>query len=398
MARAWIADTNIREKLSSGHPEDITPCLRCMGKCDFPSCSVNPEYGLVKDPSLFPSVAGSRKKVAVLGGGAAGIRAALTAASRGHDVTLYEKSMELGGQLKHARYPSFKWPLKDYLEWMLRQIAKSSVKVILGVEATPERIKQENYDAIICALGSTPNSIPVPGADTAKVWLVDDVYGHEQDMGQKIVVVGGGMGGRETALYLANAGHTVTLLTRTQETYTDNCHCIYGEVQAYTKEANLTVVEYANTMKVGDHYVIADVATNLPELTIDRDWLKEKLSAPRPEYPKIPGFIYPQYPATMHLPPLPKNDSNQSDHEHMDSFLGFAVRSCAPMVNETQLIRETQRFDCDSVVIAGGRTSRTELAAAFAGLADQIFVVGDNQYPGSIQECTLTGFAAAMAL
>lgn len=116
--------------------------------------------------------------------------------------------------------------------------------------------------AIICAMGSKPRTLSIPGADGGYVWTVDAVFGHEQELGHRVVVVGGGHSGCETALYLARAGHQVTLLTRRQEVYTDNSHCIYGEIQAYKNQKNLTVVEFAATREIAPHCVRAAVQTN----------------------------------------------------------------------------------------------------------------------------------------
>lgn len=151
MARQYYADTSFGIKLQEGRGADVTPCLRCMGKCDSPSCAVNPYSMLLQNPGLFPATKGS-KKVAVIGGGPAGVRAALAADEQGHQVTIFEKSDALGGQAKFAVYPDFKWNLRDYLYWMRRQVAQSGCQVRLNTLATPEQIKSEGYDAVILAL------------------------------------------------------------------------------------------------------------------------------------------------------------------------------------------------------------------------------------------------------
>lgn len=395
MARGYIADYKLAEKISQGRPEDVTPCIRCMGKCDFPSCSVNPYHGLIKEPNLFLA-ASDPKKVAVIGGGPAGIRAALAAAERGYSVTLFEKENELGGQLRFAKYPDFKWNLRDYLFWMVRQVYKSKIDVKLATEATPESIGAGGFDAIICALGSSPKSIPVKGADMAEIWHVDDVFGREQELGKRVVVVGGGPSGCETALYLAKAGHDVTLLTRKQEIYTDNSHCIWGEVQAYINEPNLKVVDFATTTEIGDGYVVADVKTNMPRRKLTFSYVSERLRENESAPDKIPGYIYPEYPNTQVVQMPPKNSG--SEKPKMPAA-GFAHQpEEIAQIDEKDIIIETRRYDCDSIVISGGRKPRWEEAARFVDLAPKIYVIGDNVAPGSVQECTLTGFAAAMSI
>lgn len=386
MARQYIADLHFAEKLKAGHPEDVTPCLRCMGKCDFPSCSVNPYYSILKFPDLFPKSSGV-KKVAVIGGGASGMRAALAAAERGHQVELYEKADALGGQVKFARHCDFKWNLRDYLDWMIRQVEKSSVQVFLGTEAKPEMLKVRNYDAIICALGSAPKILSIPGAGENFVWTVDRVFGHEAELGRRVVVVGGSHSGCETALYLAKNGHQVTLLTRGQEVYTDNTHCIYGEVQAYLREKNLQVVEFAATTEITENSVTASVQINAQKQKLTFQSVGKLLHRKTPPVEKIPGFRYPEYPDTQKL-------LMEAQVKPAPGFPHPPEKATL----EIEPICETRVFPCDSVVVSGGREPRRQEAACFAGCAPEIYVVGDNVTPGSIQECTLTAFAAAMAL
>lgn len=386
MARAYIADLELAEKLKDGRPEDVTPCLRCMGKCDFPCCAVNPKYGLLKFPNLFPDT-GTKKRVAVLGGGAAGIRAALAAAERGHQVELYEKSEVLGGQACFAQYCDFKWNLRDYVNWMRRQVEKSEIQVHLGTAATPDLLKGQGYDALICALGSEPKALPIPGADRKDIFTVDAVFGHEEALGHRVVVVGGSHSGCETALYLARAGHQVTLLTRKQEVYTDNTHCIYGELQAYQNEPNLTVVEFAATQEILPDRVVARVQTNAQRKRLTFQAVGEMLRRDASPVEPIPGYQYPQYPDIQKM----------LAEAQVKPAKGFPH---PPREPELHIVPEYERreFFCDSVVISGGRVPRRDEAASFAGVAPEIYVIGDNVTPGSIQECTLTGYAAAMAL
>ncbi len=386
MARAYIADLEFGKKLQEGRPEDVTPCLRCMGKCDFPSCAVNPAYGLLKFPDLFPP-AGPAKRVAVLGGGPSGMRAAMAARERGHQVVLFEKTDALGGQAKFAQYCSFKWNLRDYVNWMIRQVKKSGAELRMHTEATPALLAAEPFDAIICAMGSAPKSIPVPGADGAFVWTIDQVFGQEDQLGQTVVVVGGGPSGCETALYLAQAGHEVTLLTRKQEVYTDNAHCIYGEVQAYKQEKRLHVVEFAATTKIEPHCVTARVQTNAPRRKLTYQTVTQMLSRPAAAPEHLPGLLYPQYPDIQKM----------LRDQQMQKAPGFP-HPPEEMEPQIEPVYETQQFFCDSVVVSGGRQSLTNAAAQFAGLAAECYVIGDNAVPGSIQECTLTAYAAAMAL
>jgi NADPH-dependent 2,4-dienoyl-CoA reductase/sulfur reductase-like enzyme len=136
------------------------------------------------------------------------------AAERGHKVTLYEKNDFLGGQLRHADYSSFKWPLRDFKDYLTRQVYKAGVEVLLSTEATPEMIKAKGYDAVLIAVGAEPIIPDIPGVDGDNVWTPISVYGNEKALGENVVVIGGAQIGVETGMYLAENGHKVTVLTR----------------------------------------------------------------------------------------------------------------------------------------------------------------------------------------
>lgn len=420
MARQYLADSSMGEKLREGRGEDVTPCLRCMGKCT--RCSVNPYAALVTEPDLFHPT-GKKKRIAVVGGGPAGMRAAITAVDMGHDVTLYEKNFKLGGQMIIAGMPDFKWNLRDYNLWMRRQVEKSGCKVHLSTEATPELIKSGGYDAVILAMGSVPKSIPVTGADSKNVYLLDDAFLKEQELGKRVVIVGGGASGKEAALYLARQGHEVTLLTRRQAVFAENNHCIWAVEKAYREQKNLSVVEFSNTVEVGKDYVIADVKTNYPRRKLTFNGVAEMLQTEEVEPAHIDGFLYPEYPMPqMMFGAPPKNqDDNPPMHpagmngmEAIDESLdevtkrdmsrgdhgpGFAHEpEVIPTIAEEDIIWAHNRYECDSVVIAGGRNALVEAAERYRSVAPAIYVVGDNVKPGSIQEATNTAFAAIMDL
>ena len=261
-ARAFFVDPEYYQKAKEGRGEDVLPCVRC-NKCHVPSltgnwlsfCTVNPEIGIAHKLDRLTRPAGEPKKVAVAGGGPAGMRAALFVAERGHDVTLYEASDRLGGQLKLMDAPTFKWPLVEYREYLIRQLQKEGVRILLNTRATPETLITEGYDILIAALGATPKLPPVPGAERAKT--VFETFGHEAEFGKRCVVIGGSESGTEAGIYLAENGHEVTILTRQEGLALDATPIHYRETiqEFYAELPNFSFVPHAAATEIGDGWV-----------------------------------------------------------------------------------------------------------------------------------------------
>ena len=155
-----------------------------------------------------------RKRVAVVGGGPAGITAFTTLVDRGHDVTLYEKTGALGGNVISAAAPPFKIDCRDYLKWLVRQAVDAPAKVLLNTEATKELLDRENFDAIIIAVGARPVFPDVPGIDRPHVsWAADAEMG-KSPVGDKLVIVGAGSIGLEAAIDFRRNGKNVTVIER----------------------------------------------------------------------------------------------------------------------------------------------------------------------------------------
>lgn len=237
IGRQFICDSDYGRKIMEGRPEDIVPCQRCA-KCHVPYengpwifvCSGNPRMGLEDRLGHMIQPPARAKSVAVVGGGVAGMEAALTAAERGHRVTLYEKTDHLGGQLLHADHSAFKWPLRNFKDYMIRQTMKAGITVKLNTQATPEMIREAGYDALILACGAVPKALDIPAPEGKRIWLPIEVYGKDHLLGQRVVVIGGGEIGAETALYLAECGHRVTLLTRQSRVAPDATCTHYREM------------------------------------------------------------------------------------------------------------------------------------------------------------------------
>lgn len=220
MARAIIADPAIPEKSRLGREEEIRPCIKCFYCLDgFKNshaygCSVNPEAGREFELTMLSPGNSGSKRVAVIGGGPGGMTAALECRKRGHTVTLYEKDPVLGGQLKDAAFMPFKYDLKEYENYLIRQVEKSAVDVRLGHAVTPDELEKEAYDAVICAIGASPLLPPIPGADGPNVMWAGDSFHTPERVGQSIAVIGGGEVGCEAAIHYAMQGKAVTLLSR----------------------------------------------------------------------------------------------------------------------------------------------------------------------------------------
>ncbi|PRY75262.1 2,4-dienoyl-CoA reductase (NADPH2) [Yoonia maritima] len=205
MARPFLADPDFVAKAAAGKPAEIAPCIACNQACldhtfsgKLTSCLVNPrachETELVIEPTSNP------KNIAVVGAGPAGLSAALTAADRGHMVTIFDKSTELGGQLNMAKQVPGKeefWGLVDYFRTM---VEKSNISLELGTTATPETLA--DFDETIIATGVAPRDPSIPGQDGPNVLSYIDVLRGKAEVGERVAIIGAGGIGFDVAEYL----------------------------------------------------------------------------------------------------------------------------------------------------------------------------------------------------
>ena len=220
-------------------------------------CSVNPLHGNAMCKADFPSPR-AKKVVAVVGGGPAGMVAALTAARRGHAVTLFEQSDSLGGQLHYAKHVWFKSDMDRYRQYLIRQVEKNQIDVRLNCAATPECLRLLLPDAIIVAVGAEPQFPALPGLHRGNVIPAIDCYGKEDQLGTQIVLIGGGMVGCETALHLSSRGKQVTLLEMQDVLAPDGIYTERLHTLAYIdQDPHITVYTNTRCVEVLENGVVA---------------------------------------------------------------------------------------------------------------------------------------------
>lgn len=350
MARGFIADPQWGEKVYEGKGDEIVPCLKC-NKCHgviLPEpapwvsiCSVNPEQGLQSRLYRLVEPAKRSKKVAVIGGGAAGMRAALYCQQRGHQVTVFEKTDKLGGQLLCSEHVSFKWPIKNYKNWLVRTFLNSGIPVLMNTEATPELIAQGKFDVVLAATGAKVFIPDIPGLKDENgnlkpnVYTCLDTFGHEAELGHNVVIMGGSEVGIETAMYLAMAGHEVTVLTRQSK-----------------------VAHNAS----GLHYITQAVVIHQPNgiATESSAW-----------------EVYPNLHSRVNVTTV-----NVSDGK---------------VFYQTQA-GVTYALEADSFVICGGMKPCTDEAMAYAGLTQEFYAIGDCNGAGNLEVCNREAYSRAMLL
>ena len=215
MGRALIADPNFPAKALEGKTEEIIPCISC-NRCiqsirkGALQCAVNPETG--REATFRIQKAQHPKKVWVIGGGPAGMKAAEISALRGHRVTLYEEKERLGGKFLLAAMPPKKQVLKEFIEHLTRQLKKVPIKIVSGKPFTPASLRRGKPDVVIIATGGKPFFPPIDGMKEAKVITVEEAFAESVHLGKKILVVGGGGIGAEVADYLSEIGKEVTMV------------------------------------------------------------------------------------------------------------------------------------------------------------------------------------------
>jgi len=217
MGRPLLADPDWGTKIAAGKACDIRRCISCNKGCtdaiqnrQFLSCVLNAENGYENTRSIQP--AAQKKKIAVLGGGPAGLEAARVAALRGHDVTLFERTTTLGGQLNIACVPPRKEEMRRAAQDLIHAVCNAGVHLCMGQTRTAEQLKDAGFEAVINAVGAHSAAPRIPGSDSVNVADAWKVLAGEQQVYGTVAVIGGGMVGCETAEYLAARGCKVSVI------------------------------------------------------------------------------------------------------------------------------------------------------------------------------------------
>ncbi|MDR3313391.1 MAG: FAD-dependent oxidoreductase [Oscillospiraceae bacterium] len=253
LGRPLLADPDWPNKARAGRVGEIIPCIGCQEGCinefvegGHPQCAVNPRTAFEEIYPETPAPAEKPKKIAVIGGGPAGVTAAVTAARRGHSVTLYEKNSQLGGRIIQGCVPGIKVEIANYLEylrtWAASAQASYGLQLQLNTEATTALLQAGGFDEIIVAAGTLDTSLPLPGLESANAHQAVAVLQDPRLLAnaQKIVVIGGGVVGCEVAYFLAKEHQKqVTVIEMDQYFMNHACTANRGYLLKYLYDANV---------------------------------------------------------------------------------------------------------------------------------------------------------------
>ncbi len=356
LCRQLMADPDTPMKARCGKDDEIRKCLRCfecfsgaftkLSHC----CAINPEIGFEREVQYAPAQAKYKKKILIAGGGVGGMQAALTAHERGHDVILCEKADKLGGALRcEARVP-FKQNTQKYLDTQAHLVEKAGIEVRMNTAVTPELAREIKPDVIIAAFGSSPMKPAIPGIEGKNVLSADYAYLHAEEVGQRVVVLGGGLSGIELAIYLAQMGREVTIMEM-------------ADSLNFSGNVIHSMAVYPELEKWGIKLATSTRCVKIDETGVYGEYVGDKFSLPGP----------------------------------CDTLKKGMLES---VVNKTALSREKglgeeSFYGADTVAYALGQVPLRDEAQALADCAAEFYTLGDCVEPKNIYAATSTAYTIA---
>jgi 2,4-dienoyl-CoA reductase-like NADH-dependent reductase (Old Yellow Enzyme family)/thioredoxin reductase len=269
MGRASIADPHMPNKAKEGRFDEIIPCISC-NKCiqtlrvDSVRCTVNPETG--NEGQFRFSKADQSKQVWIVGAGPGGLKAAEIAAIKGHQVKVFEKDTQTGGRMRLGANPPKKAVYNEFLDYLERRAKTLGATFEMGKEFTEEMLDPQKPDVVIVATGALPQLPDWKGVKESNALSVDDVLSDGAEIGQKILVVGGGGSGAEIADFLSDRGKEVTLVEMLEIIAADLVTHMQHYLGRRLKEKGVTILTSTRVLELGKGYAMVEDASGVRKL------------------------------------------------------------------------------------------------------------------------------------
>lgn len=367
LARPLLADPQWPNKVYSGRVEEIVPCIGDQEGCinefihgGHPQCAVNPRSGFEEIFSAELPLTNRPKQVAVVGAGPAGAICACTAAARGHNVTLFEKNDQVGGALLAGSVPSFKYDVKNYVDYLNRKVAearnKDGLKVEFATDVTLPQLSAKGFDTLILATGTRHCDLPITGVNLPHVARAADLLKNPaiEEGTNTILIIGGGDVGCETAYYLAcEKGKQVTVVEMLPFFMKDTCTANRGHILHSLGKSGVALWNCSRVQVIEDHHVtvIRNISPTVPD------------------------------PYNTWQPVLPDNIKN-------------------PLEKPIKLANKTEKVEADLVLLACGVVPDDRLfeEASAALVAQEILHIGDSFSIGGVFEATKAGYRVGRSI
>lgn len=367
LGRPLLADAYWPNKARTGRVNEIRPCIGCQEAClnefvegGHPQCAVNPRTAFEEVYPETPAPAEKTCNIAVIGAGPGGIMTAVTAAKRGHKVTLIEKDSRLGGRLNSASAPGIKFDVANYLEYLKGAVERAQkdygLEVLLSTEATAESLKGK-YDKVVVAAGTTDTVLPLPGLDKAN-WqqAVAVLENPELAKGaKKVVVIGGGVVGSETAYFLKKelGVEDVTVVEMDKYIMNHTCTANRGYLLKYMYDSGIKLLNCTKSVSFDEKGVVVsrNTSKSVPDPYLSWNPILPE-NVPNPLAPKL---------------------KNEPVEEHLDADL--IVMAAGGRPNEALFLELQQKLN-----------------------TIEVYNLGDSFKGGKVFEATKSGYALALSL